>query len=119
MILEFHSYKHNRVIRNWPDNDIVLSKSELEMANKLMMKLRDIERTIKIYHDELMQKRFRPRRGERWERTIEKHMVTAAFLLGRSNAQLLEGFFELIRINSLATEATVVGEDTERPSEIA
>ncbi len=97
----------------------MLSETEQEMANKLRMKLTEIEGTIKVYHDELMQGRFRPRRGERWERTIEKHVVTAASLLGKSNAQLLDGFFELIRINSLAKEAKIVGEDTRRSSKIA
>jgi hypothetical protein len=96
----------------------VLSEIEQEMANKLRMKLMEIERTVNTYHDELVQGRFRPRRGERWERTIEKHMVTAASLLGKSNAQLLNGFFELIRINRLAKEAKIVGEDIGRPSEI-
>ena len=97
----------------------MLSETEQEMANKLRIKLTEIEGTIKVYHDELMKGRFRPKRGERWERTIEKHVVTAASLLGKSNAQLLDGFFELIRINSLAKEAKIVGEDIRRSSKIA
>ncbi len=70
----------------------VLSQAEEEMANKLRMKLREIEGTIRLYHEELKQGRFRPRRGERWERTIEKHMVTAAMLLEKSEEEILKEF---------------------------
>jgi hypothetical protein len=70
----------------------MLSQAEQEMANKLRMKLREIEGTIRQYHDELKEGRFRPRRGERWERTIEKHMVTAAMLLGKSDEEILKEF---------------------------
>jgi len=70
----------------------MLSQAEQEMANKLRMKLREIEGTIRQYHEELKEGRFKPRRGERWERTIEKHMVTAAMLLGKSDEEILKEF---------------------------
>ena len=70
----------------------MLSQAEQEMADKLRMKLREIEGTIRQYHEELKEGRFRPRRGERWERTIEKHMVTAAMLLGKSDEEILKEF---------------------------
>jgi hypothetical protein len=70
----------------------MLSQAEQEMVNKLRMKLREIEGTIRIYHQELKNGRFKPRRGERWERTIEKHIVTAAMLLGKSDEEILKEF---------------------------
>lgn len=97
----------------------MLNESEQEMIKKLRMKLMEIEGTIRIYDEELMQRRFKPRGGERWERTIEKYIVTSATLLRKNNAQLLDGFFELTRINSLAREAKIVGEDTGRSSQVA
>jgi hypothetical protein len=110
---------HNRVIKNLLKCEHVLNETEREMADRLRKKLMEMEGTIKIYHEELAHGRFRPRRGERWERTVEKHLVTAAGLLGKSSAQLLDGFFELLRMNSLAVEAKMIGEDTGIPSEIA
>lgn len=82
----------NRVFKSDIGYTHVLSQAEQEMANKLRLKLREIEETINVYHEELKQGSFRPRRGEKWERTIEKHIVTAAVLLGKSGEEILEEF---------------------------
>ncbi|MEM2759864.1 MAG: hypothetical protein QXU32_06570 [Nitrososphaerales archaeon] len=70
----------------------MLSQAEQEMVKKIRKRLGEIEGTIKLYSEELREGRFRPRRGERWERTIEKHMVTAAMLLGKSEEEILQEF---------------------------
>lgn len=94
----------------------MLNEKERNMLARLRTKLQEMEQTVQVYHEELKQGKFRPRNGERWERTIEKYMVTSASLLGKSNEELLQGFFELARMNSLAKEAKLIGEDTGRSS---
>lgn len=55
-------------------------KGEQEVINELRMALDAIDRIIEVYKTELKEGRFKPRHGDRWERTVEKQIVEVAII---------------------------------------
>jgi len=88
-----------------------MQESRDEFVERMRQALKKIDGIVTLYKTEFRERRFRPRHGEKWERTVEKQIVEVAILeLQQLNEeQCLEEMCKLVdEIEEFAEKARVV-----------
>ena len=88
-----------------------MQESRDEFVERVRQTLKKIDGIVTLYKTEFTERRFRPRHGEKWERTVEKQIVEVAILeLQQLNEeQCLEEMCKLVdEIEEFAEKARVI-----------